>query len=67
MAPMPRYGDFNAKPKGFGTWHAESKIYSFVIKSLCHFFLDKLDSSPRGSIDARKPLNLNIEPSIREG
>ncbi|CAM4943368.1 unnamed protein product [Rotaria socialis] len=46
--PMPRYGDFNAKPKGFGTWHAENL-------------------SPRGSIDARKPLNLNIEPSIREG
>ncbi|CAF1296158.1 unnamed protein product [Rotaria sp. Silwood1] len=45
---IPRYGDFNAKPKGFGTWHAENL-------------------SPRGSIDARKPLNLNIEPSIREG
>ncbi|CAF5198429.1 unnamed protein product, partial [Rotaria magnacalcarata] len=45
---MPRYGDFNAKPKGFGIWHAENL-------------------SPRGSIDARKPLNLNIEPSIREG
>ncbi|CAF2926457.1 unnamed protein product [Rotaria sp. Silwood2] len=45
---IPRYGDFNAKPKGFGTWHPENL-------------------SPRGSIDARKPLNLNIEPSIREG
>ncbi|CAF1187201.1 unnamed protein product [Rotaria sordida] len=45
---VPRYGDFNAKPKGFNTWHSENL-------------------SPRGSIDARKPLNLNIEPSIREG
>ena len=31
------------------------------------FLLSSLDLSPRGSIDARKPLNLNIEPSIREG
>jgi len=31
------------------------------------FFSNRLDQSPRGSIDARKPLNLNIEPSIREG
>ena len=22
----PRFGDFNAKPKGFGSWNAESKI-----------------------------------------
>ncbi|UJR09271.1 hypothetical protein I4U23_013516 [Adineta vaga] len=44
----PRFGDFNAKPKGFGTWNAEN-------------------SSSRGGNDNRKPLNLNIEPSIREG
>ncbi|CAF1278738.1 unnamed protein product [Adineta steineri] len=44
----PRFGDFNAKPKGFGSWNAEN-------------------SSPRVGNDTRKPLNLNIEPSIREG
>jgi hypothetical protein len=47
----PRYGDFNAKPKGFGTWNAENGA----------------SQSPRGSIDARKPLSISLEPSIREG
>ena len=49
---VPRFGDFNAKPKGFASWNAESTARS---------------QSPRAPIDTRKPLNLNIEPSIREG
>jgi hypothetical protein len=48
---VPKYGDFNAKPKGFGAWNAENAA----------------SQTPRGSIDSRKPLNLSIEPSIREG
>ena len=48
----PRFGDFNAKPKGFGSWNGENTARS---------------QSPRAPIDPRKPLNLNIEPSIREG
>ncbi|CAF1165525.1 unnamed protein product [Adineta steineri] len=47
----PRFGDFNAKPKGFGSWNTENVA----------------PKSPRGSIDSRKPLNLAMEPSIREG
>ena len=61
----PKFGDFNAKPKGFGAWNGESKRCDYR-KSNILYFID-IDHSPRGSIDARKPLNLNIEPSIREG
>ncbi len=25
----PKFGDFNAKPKGFGTWNAESTVIVF--------------------------------------
>jgi hypothetical protein len=51
VQPGMKFGDFNAKPKGFGAWNSENIA----------------PQSPRGSIDVRKPLNLNIEPSIREG
>lgn len=44
----PRFGDFNAKPKGFGSWNSDNQ-------------------SPRANVDGRKQINLNIEPSIREG
>ncbi len=67
---VPRFGDFNAKPKGFGTWNAESNYFSFYFKILTRLSSSPLDiasQSPRGSIDSRKPLNINIEPSIREG
>ena len=47
----PRFGDFNAKPKGFGSWNTENVA----------------SQSPRGSVDLRKPLSLSLEPSIREG
>jgi hypothetical protein len=47
----PRFGDFNAKPKGFGTWNTENLGAQ----------------SQRPSIDFRKPLNINAEPGIREG
>ncbi len=26
---VPKFGDFNAKPKGFGSWNAESNYFSF--------------------------------------
>ncbi|CAF2549731.1 unnamed protein product [Rotaria sp. Silwood2] len=47
---VPRFGDFNAKPKGFNTRNTENIT----------------SQSPRTSIDVRKPLNLNTEPSIAE-
>ncbi|CAF1290959.1 unnamed protein product [Rotaria sp. Silwood1] len=47
---VPRFGDFNAKPKGFNTRNIENITAP----------------SPRTSIDLRKPLNINMEPNIRE-
>ncbi|CAF1225995.1 unnamed protein product, partial [Adineta ricciae] len=47
---VPRFGDFNAKPKGFGSWNAENIA----------------PQTPRSASDSRKPANLNMEPSIRE-
>ncbi|CAF3301663.1 unnamed protein product [Rotaria socialis] len=47
----PRYGDFNAKPKGFSSRNLDNLA----------------SQSPRPSIDSRKPFNLNSEPSMREG
>ncbi|CAF2053351.1 unnamed protein product [Rotaria magnacalcarata] len=47
----PRYGDFNAKAKGFSSRNLENLA----------------SQSPRQSIDSRKPFNLNSEPNMREG
>jgi hypothetical protein len=43
------------------------KVRNFLFEFMLNICYESIDQSPRGSIDARKPLNLNIEPSIREG
>lgn len=65
---VTKYGDFNAKPKGFGSWNAESKWSVFDQRRSLHVCrLNVASKSPRTSVDLRKPLNLQMGPGIRQG